>query len=37
MAETGRRQLPGDDLETGLAITDDKCSMTNAQLKGPKS
>ena len=27
----------GDVLERGLAITDDKFSMTNAQLKGPKS
>jgi hypothetical protein len=36
-AKAGRRQLPGDVLERGLAITDDKFSMTNSQLKGPKS
>jgi hypothetical protein len=36
-AKAGRRQLPGDGLETTLAITDDKFSMTNSQLKGPKS
>jgi hypothetical protein len=36
-AKAGRRQLPGDGLEMGLAITDDKFSMTNSQLKGPKS
>jgi hypothetical protein len=34
-AKSGRRQLPGDGLETTLAITDDKFSMTNSQLKGP--
>jgi hypothetical protein len=36
-AEPGRRQLSGDGLETTLAITDDKFSMTNSQLKRPKS
>ena len=48
-AKAGRRQLPGDGLETTLAITDDKFSIrtrgalpsvvltTNSQLKGPKS
>lgn len=36
-AKAGRRQLPGDGLETTLAITDDQFSMTNSQLKGPKS
>ena len=36
-AKAGRRQLPGDVLERGLAITDDKFSMTNSQLKRPRS
>ena len=36
-AKAGRRQMPGDGLGTGLPITDDKFSMTNSQLKGPKS
>jgi hypothetical protein len=35
-AEPGRRQLSGDGLETTLAITDDKFSMTNSQLN-PKT
>ena len=36
-AKAGGRQLPGDGRETTLAITNDKFSMTNSQLKGPKS
>ena len=34
-AKAGRRPLPGDGL--GTPITDNKCSTTNSQLKGPKS
>jgi hypothetical protein len=36
-AKAGRKQPPGDGLETRLAITDDKFSMTNSQSNGPKS
>jgi hypothetical protein len=36
-AKAGRKQPPGDGLETRLAITDDKFSMTNSQYDGPKS
>jgi hypothetical protein len=34
-AKAGRRQLPGEGM--GTPITNDKFSMTNSQLKGPKS
>jgi four helix bundle protein len=36
-AKAGRRQMPGDCLGTRFPITDDKFSMTNSQLKGPRS
>ena len=35
-AKAGKRPLRGDGLETTQAITNDKFSMTNSQLKGPK-
>jgi hypothetical protein len=36
-AKAGKRPMPCDGLRKSLAITKEKFSMTNSQLKGPKS